>query len=187
MIIHHNEQERCLQLFSTEAFRLHKENVMQHKSISVFIVLLLLSSYAPLAFSQRASSNDWAVVQQLKTNEELVVRRKDGKELKGSMIEASDTALTIDRDGKPLSIPRADVRQVYVRSGKAQKGKWALIGAGIGAATGAGIGRTKYSPDRDDSEIWTTVGLLYGTGAGVVGGLLFGQSRRHRELIFDAR
>ena len=63
------------------------------------------------------------------------------------MIEATDTTLTIDRDGKPLSIARADVRQVYVIEGKAQKGKWALIGAGIGAGAGAGIGAIKYSPD----------------------------------------
>jgi len=70
-------------------------------------------------------------VQQIKTNERVFVRQKNGKEIKGRMIEASDTTLTIDRDGKPFSIARADVRQVYVVSGTAQKGKWALIGAGI--------------------------------------------------------
>jgi len=103
------------------------------------------------------------------------------------MIEATDTTLTIDRDGKPFSIPRADVRQVYVIEGKAQKGKWALIGAGVGAGVGAAIGRSKYSPDRDDSEVWTTVGLLFGTGAGAAGGFLFGTSTRKRVMVFDAR
>jgi hypothetical protein len=114
------------------------------------------------------------------------VKQKSGKEVKGEMIEATETALTIDRDGKPLSIPRADVRQVYIVEGKAAKGMWALIGAGVGAGVGAGIGRTKYSPDRDDSEIWTAVGLMYGAGAGAVGGLLFGQSRRKRTLVYAA-
>ena len=38
----------------------------------------------------------------------------------------------IDRDGKPFEITRNEVRQVHVISGKAEKGKWALIGAGIG-------------------------------------------------------
>ncbi|HZM98482.1 MAG TPA: hypothetical protein VFB70_03770, partial [Pyrinomonadaceae bacterium] len=89
---------------------------MKHKSVSLLLVLLFVSSYSPLAFAQQATSNDWAVVKQLRTSEKLVVKKMDGKELKGEMIEASDTALTIDRDGKPLGIPRSDVRQVYVIS-----------------------------------------------------------------------
>jgi hypothetical protein len=149
---------------------------MKRKSFTLLLIVLLLSTHSPLAFSQQASSNDWAVVQQ-----------KDGKEIKGEMIEASDTSLTIDRNGKPLSIPRADVRQVSVIAGKAQKGKWALIGAGIGAGAGAGIGAVKYSPESDDSEIFITMGLLIGTGVGAVSGMLFGQSRRKRVMIYDAR
>ena len=160
---------------------------MKYRTLSVILVLLLLSSHAPLAFSQQASSNDWTVVQQIKTNEKVLVKQKNGKEVKGLMIEATDTTLTIDRDGKPFSLPRADVRQVYVIEGKAQKGKWALIGAGVGAGVGAAIGRSKYSPNRDDSEIWTTVGLLFGTGAGAAGGFLFGTSTRKRVMVFDAR
>jgi hypothetical protein len=160
---------------------------MKHRTLPVILVLVLLSSQAPLAFSQQASSNDWTVVQQIKTNEKVLVKQKNGKEVKGLMIEATDTTLTIDRDGKPFSIPRADVRQVYVIEGKAQKGKWALIGAGVGAGVGAAIGRSKYSPDRDDSEVWTTVGLLFGTGAGAAGGFLFGTSTRKRVMVFDAR
>lgn len=163
-------------------------SIMKPKPISLMLALLMLSSHVPLVFSQQsAASTDWAAVQQVKTNEKLMVRKKDGKELTGEMIEASETALTIDRDGKPLSIPRGEVRQLYVISGKAAKGKWALIGAGIGAGTGTGIGAVKYSPDRDDSEIWVGVGLLIGTGVGALGGMMFGQSRRKRVMIYDAR
>ena len=157
------------------------------KPLSLLLVLLFVLGHAPLAFSQTASSNDWAVVQQIRTNEKLVVRQKDGKEIKGEMIEATDTSLTIDRNGKPLSIPRADVRQVSVIAGKAEKGKWALIGAGIGAGAGTGIGAAKYSPESDDSEIYVVMGLMIGAGAGAVGGLLFGQSRRSRTMVYDAR
>ena len=160
---------------------------MKHKSLPVILILLLVSCYSPLAFAQTASSNDWAVVQRLKTDEKLVVKQKDGKQVKGRMIEATDTTLTIDRDGKPTSIARADVRQVSVIEGKAQKGKWALIGAGIGAGAGAGVGAIKYSPDSDDSELWIPVGLMFGTGIGAVGGLLFGTSTRKRVMVYDAR
>ena len=164
-----------------------QRRMFMKRTLPILLVLLLISSQAPLAFAQTASSNDWTVVQQLKTNERLVVRQKDGKQHKGTMIEATDTTLTIDRDGKPLSIARADVRQVSVIEGKAQKGKWALIGAGIGAGAGAGIGAIKYSPDSDDSELWIPVGLMFGSGIGAVSGLLFGQSTRKRVMVYDAR
>ncbi len=160
---------------------------MKHKSLSLVLVLLFVSSHSPLALAQEASSNNWTVVQQLKTNEKLVVRKKDGKELKGEMIEASDTALTIDRDGKPLSIPRNEVRQVSVVKNKAAKGKWAAIGAGIGAGAGTGIGAVKYSSTGDDSRTYLFMGVLIGTGVGAVSGLLFGQTRRERVMVYDAR
>ena len=168
-------------------FCVQKENTMKRRTLPVLLVLLLLSSHAPLAFSQQASSNNWTVVQQIKTNEKILVKQTNGKEVKGSMIEATDTTLTIDRDGKPFSIPRADVRQVYVIEGKAQKGKWALIGAGVGAGVGAAIGRSKYSVNRDDSEIWLPIGLMFGTGIGAAGGFFFGQTTRKRVMVFDAR
>jgi hypothetical protein len=161
--------------------------MMKRKTLPLLLVFLLLSSHTPLAFSQQGPSlSEWASVQRIKTDERLFVRQMNGKEIKGRMIEASDTTLTIDRDGKPFSIARSDVRQVYVVSGTAQKGKWALIGAGIGAGTGTAIGYAKYSPDRDDSEIYIPIGLLIGAGSGALGGLLFGQTTRKRELVYAA-
>jgi hypothetical protein len=154
------------------------------RTVSTLLVVVLLSTYTPLVFAQ--SLSDWTAVQQIKTSEKLFVRQKNGQEIKGEMIEASDSALTIDREGKPLSIPRANVRQVYIVEGKAQKGKWALIGAGVGAGAGAGVGAAKYSPNRDDSEIWIPVGVMFGAGIGAVSGLLFGQTTRKRTLVYAA-
>ena len=156
---------------------------MRRKFIPLFLVVALLSPHAPLAMGQQLS--EWASVQQLKTNERLVVKQKNGKDIKGLMIEATDTTLTIDRDGKPQSIPRSDVRQVFVIEGKAAKGKWAAIGAGVGAGVGAGIGSAKYSPESDDSGIYVVMGLLIGTGAGAAGGMLFGQTRRKRVMVYS--
>ena len=159
---------------------------MKRKTIPLLLVLVLLSTHAPLALAQQSNStNNWSAVQQLRTNERLVVKQKNGKELKGLMIEATETTLTIDRDGKPVGIPRGDVRRVYVIEGKASKGKWALIGSGIGAGVGTGIGYGKYSPDSDDSEVYIVMGLLIGAGAGAVGGLLFGQSKRKRTMVYS--
>lgn len=159
---------------------------MKRKTLPLLLVLLLLSSHAPLAFCQTTSSlSDWASVKQIKTDARVFVRQKNGKEIKGKMIEATDTTLTIDRDGKPFNVARSDVRQVYMVSGTAQKGKWALIGAGIGAGAGAGIGAAKYSDSVDDSQIYIPVGLIIGAGSGALGGLLFGATTRKRELVYS--
>jgi hypothetical protein len=163
-----------------------KENIVKRKSIPLFLVIALLLTCTPLVSAQHSvSTNDWSAVQRLNTNERLVVKQKNGKEIKGLMIEATDTTLTIDRDGKPVAIPRADVRQVSVIEGKAAKGKWALIGAGVGAGAGAGIGATKYRSDRDDYGIYPVVGLLIGTGAGAAAGFLIGQTKRHRVMVYS--
>ena len=156
---------------------------MKSKFIPLCLVVVILSTNTPIALAQQSA--DWSSVQQLKTNERLVIKQKNGKEVKGLMIEATDTTLTIDRDGKPHGIPRADVRQVFVIEGKAAKGKWALIGAGVGAGAGTGIGATKYSPDGDDTEIYPIMGLLIGAGVGAVTGLLVGQGRRKRVMVYS--
>lgn len=158
---------------------------MKRNTLPLLLVLFLFSGQTSWAVAQQtASSNEWSAVQQIGTDEKLVVKRKDGKEFRGRMIEATDTTLRIDRDGKPFEIARTDVRQVQTISGKAEKGKWALIGAGIGGAAGTGIGASKYRSDRDDYGIYVYMGALIGVGAGAVGGLLFGQSRRDRKLVY---
>jgi hypothetical protein len=174
-----------LHLFSGEHLSTppQRRTSVRHKLIPLFLVVVLFSTHAPIALAQQLS--EWSSVQQLKTNERLVVKQKNGKEVKGLMIEATDTTLTIDRDGKPHEIPRTDIRQVFVVEGKAAKGKWALIGAGIGAGAGAGIGYGKYSPNSDDSEIYITMGLLIGTGVGAASGMLFGQTRRKRVMVYS--
>jgi len=159
---------------------------MKHKTLPLLLVVFLLSGHTSWTFAQQtATGSDWSAVQRIGTDEKLVVKRKDGKEFKGRMIEATETTLRIDRDGKPFDIPRVDVRRVQVISGKAEKGKWTLIGAGIGGAVGTGIGASKYRSDRDDYGIYVYMGALIGVGAGAVGGLLFGQSKRDRELVYS--
>jgi hypothetical protein len=159
--------------------------MMKRKTLPLLLIVLLVSSQTSWAAVQQTSAaNNWTAVQQLGTDEKVVVKRKDGKEFKGRMIEASETTLRIDRNGKPFEIARADVRRVDVVERKAQKGKWTLIGAGAGAATGAGIGGIQYSPDRDDSAIYIGAGMLLGAGIGAVSGLVFGQTRRKRTTVY---
>ena len=162
-----------------------KETSVHFKPLAILLVLTMFVTQLPAVFGQQ-SSNNWSAVQQLTTNSKLIVKQKSGGEVKGLMIEATDTTLIIDRKGKPVSIARPDVQQVYVSERKAAKGKWAAIGAGIGGGTGATIGAINHSSESDDNEIYAVMGLLIGVGACAVGGLLFGQSRRKRELVYSA-
>lgn len=159
---------------------------MKRKALPLLVIIFLLSGQMSWAVAQQTpTGSDWSAVQRIGTDEKLIVKKTDGKQVKGRMIEATDTTLRIDRDGKPFEIARTDVRQVQVISGKAEKGKWALIGAGIGGGVGTGIGAAKYRSDRDDYGIYVYMGALIGLGAGAVGGLLFGQSRRERNLVYS--
>jgi hypothetical protein len=154
--------------------------------LRVFCMLLAfatLIAQSPPAFAQ---TGQWSTVQAIAADERLIVKQKDGNTIEGRMIEASETNLSLSRNNKVVNIARDSIRQIQHSTGKAAKGKWAAIGAGIGAGTGAGIGAAKYSPDRDDSEIWISVGTVFGAGAGAIAGLLIGASRRKRTLIYQA-
>lgn len=159
-------------------------------TIKLFRLLLgvtLFVAQSPLTLVQAQKSlHDWSVVQAVGTDERLIVKQKDGHTIEGKMIEATETNLTLSRKNKVVNIPRDSIQQIEHSKGKAAKGKWALIGAGVGAAAGGGIGAAKNNATLDDGEIYIAAGLLIGAGSGAVGGALFGASRRHRELIYTA-
>ena len=160
---------------------------MKTKPFSLLLSGVLFMAQSPLAFVQaQGYVRDWSAVQAVGTDERLIVKQKDGKTIEGKMIEASETNLTLSRNNKVVNIPRDSIQQIHHSKGKAAKGKWALIGAGIGGAAGAGIGASKVSSSADDSEIWLPVGLVFGAGAGAVTGLLFGATQRKRTLIYEA-
>ena len=128
----------------------------------------------------------WSSVQAIAADERVIVKQKNGKTIDGGMIEANETNLSISRNKQVVNISRGDIREIYQIKGKAAKAKWAAIGAGVGAGAGTGIGAVKYSPNRDDSEIWIAMGLLLGTGVGAVTGALIGASKRSRTLVYAA-
>jgi hypothetical protein len=137
--------------------------------------------------SAQSSLNDWSAVKSTAVDERLIVKKKDGKTIEGKMIEASDTNLALSRNSKVVNISRADIQQIHHSTGKAAKGKWALIGSGVGAGAGAGLGGLKYRSDRDDYVIYPVVGAIIGIGVGAAAGLAFGASRRSRTLIYQAQ
>lgn len=156
---------------------------MNRKFLSLLLAALVISAQSSLALVN-AQGQNWPAVQSVGVDERLIVKQKDGKTIEGKMIEANDTNLSITRNGKVVNISRDSIYEIQHSKGKAKKGKWAAIGAGIGAGAGAGIGGLQTRSSFDDGEIYVVAGTVIGAGAGAVGGLLFGASRRSRELIY---
>src|ERR1044072_5785667 len=121
---------------------------MKRKFFSLLVTAVLLVASLPTAFAQ-TSNRGWSTVQSMPADERVIVKQKDGKTIEGKMIEANDNNLSISRNGKVVNIARDSIQQIQHVKGKAAKGKWALIGTGVGAAAGAGIGATRVSKDHD--------------------------------------
>jgi hypothetical protein len=156
-------------------------------TIACLLILSLISlTLTPAIFAQRSAQGEWAAVQSLSNDEDLSLKLKSGKGVRGKFSSANESELTIIRKGKQEVVARDTIAQIYHLQRKAEKGKYAAIGAGIGAGTGVAIGATKASHTGDDGEIYTVMGVALGAGIGAIGGLLFGQGKRKHVLIYQA-
>jgi len=150
-------------------------------------ISLFISVLTPSLFAQRMVFDDWTAVQSLTPSDEIVITLKTEKEVKGKFLDAGAGEVSVERKGKRESVAKDTISQIHLIKGKANKGKWALIGAGIGAGTGFAIGQAKNSPPVDDGEIYPIVGTMIGTGVGAAVGYVFGISRRKRQLVYQGR
>jgi hypothetical protein len=148
---------------------------------------LFISVLTPSVFAQQMVFDDWAAVQALPPGDEVVITLKTEKEVKGKFLDAGAGEVSIERKGKRESVAKDTIAQIHLIKGKAKKGQWALIGAGVGAGTGFGIGESKNGPNVDDGTTYVFVGTLIGTGIGAATGYIFGMSRRKRQLIYQGR
>ena len=160
---------------------------MSKRTTIVSVLLAITLVYSPLARAQQpTASGNWSAVQGLASGDDLVVKLKDGRSVKGKLNSVTDADLSLTRDNKSESFGRDRIFQIYERKRKSEKGKYAAIGAAIGAGVGLGVGLAKNSPPVDDGEIYPIVGTILGAGIGAVGGFLFGQAKRKRVLIYQA-
>jgi hypothetical protein len=165
---------------------MRKEKMQSRKALTActVVITLFISVMAPGGFGQSAIG-DWTTVQSLSTDDEIAISLKNGKDVKGKFLDAVTGEVTIIRKGKKESFAKDSIAQIHHLKRKAEKGKFALIGAGIGAGTGLGIGAAKNSPPIDDGGIYPIMGSILGAGIGAVGGFLFGQAKRKRVLIYQ--
>ncbi|HEX8746545.1 MAG TPA: hypothetical protein VF717_05040, partial [Pyrinomonadaceae bacterium] len=145
--------------------------------------------YSPVARARQSTTpGEWGSIKAVPEGAELNIKLKSGETLRGKLASVTDTTLSIKgKNNKTETLNRDDISEVYHLRRKAEKAKYALIGAGVGAAVGGGIGAARNSPNIDDGEIYTIGGVSLGAGIGALGGWLFGLGRRKRVLIYQAR
>jgi hypothetical protein len=163
---------------------------MQHKRMLTVIIVsasFLISMISPAVMGQQPAIGDWNAVQSLSPDQEIVISLKSGNEVKGKFLDAGASELSITRKGKHESFARDTIAEVHEVKGKAKKGMFALIGAGVGAGAGFGIGQSKNGRYVEDGEIYPVVGTMIGAGIGAASGFFIGQTRRNRALVYQAR
>src|SRR6185295_13961751 len=97
---------------------------MKTRLFSTLLAGMLLVLAPLLSVRAQGSFHDWSRVQAIRVDERLIVKQKDGKTLSGKMIEATENNLTFSRNNKVVNIPRSNVQQIEISTGKASKGKW---------------------------------------------------------------
>jgi hypothetical protein len=164
---------------------------MRSRTVALSLAFLLLLTHPAISLAQGAPApNEWSVVKTVPPGDELVVKLKNRQTIKGRLRAISDVHLTLARGQKSFDIDRQDVRQIH-RIVPKSAAKPALIGAGTGAAIGAGGIAIAVAADEsggDDGEAAVAIlgAAIIGAGIGALVGLAFG-SRQKKVLIYEAR
>lgn len=127
----------------------------------------------------------WAGVEKVPPGEKLIVKLKDGKQLKGRLVSVSDTGLTLSRKNKTMDLHREKVQQIFRLMPKSA-GKAILIGVGVGLAAAAAI---TGGVCEGNGDCWALGMGLYFGGPGAAIGAFAGWgigSGKERVLIYDA-
>lgn len=158
--------------------------LMKLQTITLVLILAVSQTLAAQATSQQPDG--WNVVQAIPVGEQLLVELKDGKQNKGKLSAISETELSLLKGGKSTTLARESVRRIFRLIGKT-RGQSTLKGAGIGAATGAGIGLVIYLPARDDivGSIVPGFGAI-GAGIGAAIGAIGGSGQK-KVLVYEAK
>ena len=163
---------------------------MRTKVLVMGLALAFLAARPPVALAQTQAAppgGSWEAVRAVAPGEKLEVRLKSGKTVKGTLVSVSDAGLSLARGRETLSVSRDEARRVYRVFAKSSATP-ALVGAGIGAAIGAGgTAASAKSDDREGVQAGAVLLPLVGAGIGALIGLAVAGGRQRRVLIYEAQ
>jgi hypothetical protein len=138
------------------------------------------AAMAPLPFGR------WDSVMRLPAGSTIDVLTMDGRATVGAIAGADGTEVTVEGDGGPVRIQRADIVRIdlvdlagsEVKAIAGQTAKGAAIGAGAAALVGAVVGGGLWPPPAELVRL--------GVAAGGVAGVQAGLRARQRRIIYLA-
>ena len=174
-----------------DSFRLRSRRM--RTIIVIALVLVLLGTQPSLSLAQDKSvppTGTWEAVKAIPPGENLEVKLKTGKTVKGTLTSVTDTGVNLGRGSDAVSIGRDEVRRVF-HAIKESSGKPALVGAAVGAAIGAGILPIEAAVDGHTGSTRGLLGAaaflgLVGAGAGALVGSIF-RNRKKLVLIYESQ
>lgn len=168
---------------------------MKTKLAAICLSLIVLAQ-TPLALAQStqlSSDQAWDMVKQTLLGEKLEVKLKDGRKVKGEMILASDSELSLSlKDQQAAQFKRDEVREVRrtLPPDPDKQRFYSGIGVGVGLIAGVGVALAISQSDRNCFDCrGRTIGVTTAlVGLPIVGSLIGRKlsGRGKRILIYQA-
>jgi hypothetical protein len=154
----------------------------------VAFALIALIARPQIMFAQAPGApirGSWDAVKAVPPGDQVVARLRNGQTMKGWMISASDTVLTLEGRKNTTDVNRGDVLKVY-RVVKKSDTKGVLLGLGIGTGVGVLLGALAEPENSDDPGLAALILGLLGAGIGSgMGAAISGRTKRM--LIYETK
>jgi|SRR5262249_35987273 len=164
--------------------------------LAAICLSMIVLAQAPLALAQNAqlsSDQAWDLVKQTTLGEKLELKLKDGRKVKGEMIIASDTGLSLSaKKQQAVNFNRDEVRQVWraLRPDSDKQKLYQGVGGGVGALAGIAIAIAATQPGEPCGDCrGRGIGLASAVVGMTIAGALIGRKlggAGKRILIYQA-
>ena len=145
----------------------------------------ILFIFLSLAAVNAQPKADWGRVRAVPVNTKIVVETKAGSSIGGNLREASDTELSLLKNGRTVNLRSDQIAAVYL-----QKRRSIPLIAIIGALAGAGAGviaGTVYTAATRTNGLAAAAGLIYGVPIGAAIAVASVSKTKKGPLIYRAR
>jgi hypothetical protein len=139
------------------------------------LVLVLLLLVMSLSAGDR-NQDSWQSLSRLAPGQSIEVTRRVSESLKGTFIKVAEESIHLRQGQQDVTIPRAEVSRVRLRSKGSRKAMWIGLGLGAGAGAGVGAGIGADLSDRSGGDFSNLQPAIIGvcTGIGALAGLAIG-------------
>jgi uncharacterized membrane protein len=157
------------------------------RKAATWLVIILLAQQSTI-FAQKTSDSSigtWSAIQALNVGNELNIKLKDGRSLKGILSGVSDSGVTVSGEKGDTVLERETIFRIYRQVSKSHDRAIAIgaaIGGGLGVAGGASSGG---AGDLSQPASIVLAAAVYGGIGALIGRAV--SSGKKRVLIYQAK